>query len=65
MSEKEISEDLQRWLAERCVAMQIVAIGRRTGKLCEISDFLPNTHDVAITLVRVTTQPATKAASDN
>lgn len=50
---EEISQDLERWLSERGVTFKIIALGKRTGQPCAIEDFLPPTHDVTVTLIRV------------
>lgn len=50
---EQISQALNAWLAERGVALQVVAIGSRTGQPSPIDDFLPATHHATVTLVKV------------
>lgn len=50
---EQISQELNAWLQERGVSLQIVAVGKRTGQPCAIDDFLPTSHDATVTLVKV------------
>lgn len=51
---EQISHELNTWLASRDVALQIVAVGLRSGQPCPIDDFLPTTHTATITIVKAT-----------
>lgn len=50
---EQIGQELNAWLQERNVSLQIVAVGKRTGQPCPIDDFLPPSHDATVTLVKV------------
>lgn len=49
---EQISQELNAWLQERGVTLQVVAIGR-SGQPSPIDDFLPTTHQATVTLVKV------------
>lgn len=51
---EQISQELNAWLQERGVTLQIVAIGFRSGQPCPIDDFLPTTHTATVTIVKAT-----------
>lgn len=53
---EQISQELNAWLQERGVTLQIVAVGKRTGQPCPIDDFLPASHDATVTIVKVQKQ---------
>lgn len=50
---EQISQELNAWLQERGVTLQVVAVGVRTGQPCAIDDFLPPSHNATVTLVKV------------
>lgn len=50
---EQISQELNAWLQEHGVSLQIVVIGLRTGQPSPIDDFLPPTHQATMTLVKV------------
>lgn len=53
---EQISQELNAWLQERGVSLQVVAIGFRSGQPSPIDDFLPTTHQATVTLVKVQKQ---------
>ena len=50
---EQISQELNVWLQERGVSLQVVAIGLRSGQPSPIADFLPPSHQATMTLVKV------------
>lgn len=53
---EQISQELNAWLQERSVTLQVVAVGFRSGLPSPIDDFLPTTHQATVTIVKVQKQ---------